>query len=373
MSILQISPPREPATSAPPPAPKLDGGELYDARRWESAYSELHDVPALIVQMQDDLSRSRRRESLWISLIFHLVVVLLVVNSPKFDKYFGHKVLVVSPNDWMRQRELTYLDLPPDAQKLTKRPNTNHISDKDRIATSRTPQLNQKELKEILDSARAGRPGPVAPPAPQQPQAPPAAAQAQSAGEQRPSPQQQNADQSQIAKLQTPDSVPRPQPSFNTGPMSAGSAIEQAARASMANRGGGYGGDDGDFGIGQQRGAKAMGQLDVLSDTMGVDFGPYLQRVLHAVRENWYNIIPEAARAPLLKKGKVSIEFAIMKDGRVAGMQLDGGSGDTSLDRAAWGGITASNPFPPLPSEFGGQYLQLRFHFFYNPDAADLR
>jgi TonB family protein len=373
MSILQIPPPREPAATAPPPAPRLDGGELYDARRWESAYRELHDVPALIVQMQDDLSRSRRRESLWISLIFHLIVVILVVNSPKFDKYFGRKVLVVSPNDWMRQRELTYLDLPPDAQKLTKRPNTNRISDKDRIATSRTPQLNQKELKEILDSARAGRPGPSAPAAPPQPQSPPAAAQAHSAGQQQQQqPQQPQPEPSQVARLQTPDSVPRPQPTFNTGPLSAGSAIEQAARASLANRGG-YEGDGGDMGLGQAHGAKAMGQLDVLSDTMGVDFGPYLQRVLHAVRENWYNLIPEAARAPLLKKGKVSIEFAIMKDGSVQGMALDGSSGDTSLDRAAWGGITASNPFPPLPNEFAGQYLQLRFHFFYNPDAADLR
>jgi len=143
----------------------------------------------------------------------------------------------------------------------------------------------------------------------------------------------------------------------------------------MANRGG-YGGDSGDngnYGLGQGQSAKAMGQLDILSDTMGVDFGPYLARVLHDVKQNWYNIIPEAARAPLMKKGKVSIEFAIMKDGSVQGMQLSGSSGDVSLDRAAWGGITASNPFPPLPSQFGGQYLQLRFHFFYNPDAADLQ
>jgi hypothetical protein len=50
-----------------------------------------------------------------------------------------------------------------------------------------------------------------------------------------------------------------------------------------------------------------------------------------------------------------------------------GPSGDVSLDRAAYGGITASTPFPPLPGEFGGEYLALRFHFFYNPDRAELR
>ena len=125
----------------------------------------------------------------------------------------------------------------------------------------------------------------------------------------------------------------------------------------MNNRGG-YGGDNGDYGLGQGKQAgEAIGPLDVLSDTMGVDFGPYLARVLHDVRENWYRIIPESARAPLMKKGKVSIEFAILKDGQVAGLQIVGTSGDVALDRAAYGGITASKPFPPLPAEFGGQYL----------------
>ncbi len=53
-------------------------------------------------------------------------------------------------------------------------------------------------------------------------------------------------------------------------------------------------------------------------------------------------------------------------------MRLVGQSGDIALDRAAWGGITASNPFPPLPSEFHGNYLALRFHFFYNPAKGEM-
>jgi TonB family protein len=103
---------------------------------------------------------------------------------------------------------------------------------------------------------------------------------------------------------------------------------------------------------------------------MGVDFGPYLDRVLHIVKQNWITEIPEGAR---YKKGKLSIEFAILKDGRIAGMQRVVSSNDITLDRAAWGGITASNPFPPLPTEFKGQYLALRFNFFYNMDQEDLQ
>jgi TonB family protein len=110
---------------------------------------------------------------------------------------------------------------------------------------------------------------------------------------------------------------------------------------------------------------------NILSDTQGVDFGPYLTRVLHDAKLNWYNMIPEVARPPIMKKGKVSIEFAITKQGQVAGMKLVGPSGDVSLDRAAWAGINAANPFPPLPAKFNGQYLALRFHFYYNPEQTD--
>jgi TonB family protein len=359
MSTTQIPP----STSAPP-ARGSEGGELYDAQRWESAYREMHDAPALLVQLQDDLSRSRQREAFWISVVFHLVVVILVVNSPKFEQYLPKRPdFVVSPNDWMRQKELTYLEMPPDAQKVPKRPDTNNISDKDRIASSRTPQPDREELRKILDSARQGAPGASAPPAEQQQASPPVA--------QNP-PATPPANQNQMAQMQAPP-LGKPKPTFRSDNLSPGSAIEQAARAALANRGG-YGGQGGDYGLSQGRQPTAkLGPLDVMSDTMGVDFGPYLSRVLHDVRENWYNLIPEAARAPLMKKGKVSIEFAILRNGQVQGMALAAGSGDTALDRAAWGGITASSPFPPLPRDFGGQYLALRFHFYYNPERTDLQ
>jgi TonB family protein len=152
--------------------------------------------------------------------------------------------------------------------------------------------------------------------------------------------------------------------------MSAGSAIQQATQAAAAQRGAGGGGQEGDFGLGTGAHGRQQGALDILSDTQGVDFGPYLQRILQDVKENWYHLIPESAG---MKKGKLAIEFAITKDGHVAGLQLVATSGDSALDRPAWGSITASNPFPPLPTEFTGPYLALRFRFYYNPDKADLQ
>ncbi len=369
MSTTQIPP----ANPAPPEQPSTRplAGDLYDAQHWELAYTGNYGAPALLVKLQDELTHSRKREAFWISVVVHLVFVLLIVNEHRIGGWIPQRnVIVMNPND--KDKNLTYLELPADEQKLTKRPDTKIISDKDRVATSRAPQVNRDQLKKILDAGRQGRPGPTAPPMQQPAPAPQQTQPAQAA----PPPPPRIQAQDQAPKLQTPP-VETPRPSFNTSPMSAGSAIEQAARAAAANRGG-YAGDSGDsgaYGVGPgRRATAAMGPLDVLSDTMGVDFGPYLQRVLHDVKSNWYTLIPESARAPLMKKGKVSIIFSILKDGRVAGMHyVDPTSGDVALDRAAYGGITASNPFPPLPTEFSGQYLELRFTFFYNPDKNDMQ
>jgi len=72
-----------------------------------------------------------------------------------------------------------------------------------------------------------------------------------------------------------------------------------------------------------------------------------------------------------MKQGKVSIEFKILPDGHIQGLKYGSSSGDQALDRAAYGGIADSNPFSPLPTEFKGSYLALRFNFFYYPQASD--
>jgi TonB family protein len=140
--------------------------------------------------------------------------------------------------------------------------------------------------------------------------------------------------------------------------INAASAIN---RASAVNRDA--------FGLGTGAHGRQMGNIEVLSDTQGVNFDPYLERVLHDVKMNWYSATPESAQK---KHGNLVIEFAITRDGKVAGMKLVAPSRDAPLDRAAWAGIVGSNPFLPLPSEFSGQFLALRFRFFYNPTKEEL-
>jgi len=131
----------------------------------------------------------------------------------------------------------------------------------------------------------------------------------------------------------------------------------------MPKAGGGLnGGSDGHQGAGGTFG----NGYEILTPTEGVDFSDYMNRVVAAVRRNWYAVMPESAM--LGDRGRVALQFRIMKNGSVP----DGepvrimGSGKEPLDRAAVSAIRSSNPFEPLPPAFSGPYIELRFIFLYN-------
>jgi TonB family protein len=104
--------------------------------------------------------------------------------------------------------------------------------------------------------------------------------------------------------------------------------------------------------------------LQLLSDAKGVDFKPYLIQVLTAVRRNWLAILPESAR--LGRRGRVLVQFAIDRTGGVPKLVIAEGAGTDALDRAAVAAISASYPFPPLPTEYKGDQIRLQFAFSYN-------
>jgi TonB family protein len=104
--------------------------------------------------------------------------------------------------------------------------------------------------------------------------------------------------------------------------------------------------------------------LELKSDPMGVDFRPYMLQVLAAVRRNWFAVYPEAAR--LGQRGEVVLEFAIAKQGLVTKVIFSSESGAKALDQSAVAAISASNPLPPLPTDFKGDRIVLRMTFMYN-------
>jgi len=124
-----------------------------------------------------------------------------------------------------------------------------------------------------------------------------------------------------------------------------------------------------DEGYGRPTGAASADRnaLEILSDTQGVDFGSYLSKVLPIIRQNWYGLIPNVATRPQMKQGTTSVEFTILKNGKVSSPKVLETSGDIHLHRAALAAVSASSPLPPLPEQFRGESLALRFHFVYNP------
>lgn len=368
LGLAVENPPAETASQAAEPAGHPDGSSngssaLASFRR--SRYEDLDhtDLLHIIDELEGNRGWASLREKLWIALIIHMLVAWYLLYGPK---YIYH-VRVVDPSVIMKQRqkELTYLDLPPDALKQLKPKPQAPISDKDRQAQTPHPTLDRKTLEELEAMRRAAPPAPA--PAPQQQQMAPAAPpapqpQGQVAEQHPPTPPAQPLPQNNEAKIEAPPQAP--QPSFRSGSSAnPNEALQQAMRQAMQGRGQ-YGGDGGANLPSQHPGNN--GAVDILSDTMGVDFGPYIQRVIWDTERAWYPIIPESARPPLDKQGKVLIRFKIYPDGSVHDMVLESPSGDVALDRAAWAGITGGSPFPPLPKAFKGPFLELRFYFLYN-------
>ncbi len=339
MPITELPPSPSSSSSPTPERPQ---------RRRAARYQQLD--PEELFHVIDDLegskNRGRIREFIWVSIIAHMLLFWYLAYGPR---YFHH-VQVVSQSDLLKQhKDFTYLDTPEITRKLK--------SQQPKLSESRKPTIDRKTMQELEAQRRANPPAPR--PAPPQEPAPQVAQQAP------PPPAQplQPAPQSQV-DAPRPATRPAPTaPNFNTGPSSPGEAIRQAAR-DAAQSGPEFGGDSDAAAPGA--GGGSAGGAEILSDTMGVDFGPYMKRIVYDTERAWWPIIPDIARPPLNKQGKVLVRFKIMKDGSVKEMQLEGASGDTSLDRAAWGGITGASPFPPLPKAFTGPYLELRFYFLYN-------
>src|SRR5215471_5014692 len=144
-----------------PPPQRDDPWETGLGRSQSDPAAALEDsaVPHLVVQLRDDLARSRLREAFWISVVVHLLALIAIYFAPKV---FPVPVHVVTSADLSRDREITFLNLPPDSQKVPPPPDSNIISDKNRMAMSRAPIYHPPDR--ILDSSPARNPGNPAPP-----------------------------------------------------------------------------------------------------------------------------------------------------------------------------------------------------------------
>ena len=169
--------------------------------------------------------------------------------------------------------------------------------------------------------------------------------------------------------MDTPRPSPVPaRPSFSMPSQNPADQLRQAMRDSARNQS-----QDGGLRpmpIPQLPGA-AKGGSQFLSDTQGVDFSAWKIRFDTEMIRAWYPLVPEEVRPPIGRRGVVVVRFKVQSNGQImpGSMILEGRSGDTALDRAAWGAITSAD-FPPLPHDFHGPFIEMRATFLYNVEDS---
>ena len=355
-------PPPESGPISDADAPRSSRGRSGNGRRYD--YYDTHELITLIDQIDDERSRARFREAVYLAIIVWLVLALTYIFLPR---WLPHRpVLIVQDRN---PKELTYLATPPNLKDMLRQKPAPHISE--HTAEAQTPHPTKAPTP---PEPRAGHPQPqAARPQPQQAQPQPRVSQ--------PAPQQQQpAPQPPQQARNTPPPSPHPnvppivdapapssqrQPNFNNT-QSASSAIADAARSSRSQSG--VPDQQGDYGSAPGKQGSGKAGYEILSDTQGVDFGRYIQRLLAEVRRAWLPLIPEECNSPLFKQGITGVRFTIQPDGRITGMNLDYSTHDDAINRAAWGSLKSIGSAPPLPKEFHGPNLELRIEFRVNKD-----
>ena len=327
------------------------------------ADAELH----ILTQWGDAADKPRKRRAAVLSVLVHVAAVVTMFSLPKG--------LFVPPP---QMAEVRITPLVEPLTELTQNAPTKGKLNKEFDATELHPRP-RIQIPMGLPAAtlpQAPRPAEPAKPAPPLPEPP----KIETAVKEVPKTELPQAPPPQIQPVETPKlafetptlppSVPPGQGRVPVPDTSVSGAIRQAARSGSA--GGLVVGDfgaagPGGFGPGVNLPPSPGSQgsnMQLLTDPQGVDFRPYLIRILASVKQHWLSVIPESVK--LGRRGKVAIQFSISRDGNVPKLVIAEASGAEALDRAAVAGISASVPVPPLPAEFKGDRIVLQMNFAYN-------
>jgi TonB C terminal len=319
-----------------------NGNGAQPTSRWVDY--DTHELLEMISELEDERRFARLREGVLWAILVHILLIVAIILLPK---YILHLAPAIETSNLQDHKDFTYLDSPYVPRPKPVKP------------LVQQPQIDKKTLEQLKRESEA-------PPAPKAaPQ--PAEQQQQAPVEQKPQPTQpippNPQSQSQV-EAPRPSPVPA-RPNFAQLERSPSDQLQQEMR--NARRGQGAENAGGPItGLPLHPGA-GTGGVQILSDTQGVDFNAWLQAWYIETRRTWDPLIPDECNPPISKQGQVLIDFKVLPNGRLVPQSetLQGRSGDTALDRAAWGALSGSN-YPPLPKEFHGPYIELRAWFLYN-------
>jgi TonB family protein len=112
-------------------------------------------------------------------------------------------------------------------------------------------------------------------------------------------------------------------------------------------------------------------RIETLSDTEGIDVGPYLRQWHRITETSLRSLISKQTNPATPQSGTVVVRFKILPSGQLldGSTVLESGSGQARLDKAVLDAIDGS-AYPRLPEEFHGPYLELRVYWLYNSQVA---
>jgi hypothetical protein len=318
-----------------------NGNGVRSTSRWVDY--DTHELLEMISELEDERRWARLREGVLWAVLVHILLLFAIVLIPK---YILKLAPAIETSSIQNHKDFTYLDSPLVPRPRPVKP------------LAQQPQIDKKTLEEMKRESEA-------PPAPKP--APQPAEQQQAPVEQKPQPTPPipPSPQSQ-SQIEAPHPAPVPaRPNFAQLERSPADQLQQEMRNAMRGHGAQNAGGP-ISGLPMHPGA-GTGGVQILSDTQGVDFSAWLQAWYIETRRTWDPLIPDECNPPISKQGQVLIRFRVLPNGRLMpeSETLEGRSGDTALDRAAWGALSGSN-YPPLPREFHGPYLELRAWFLYN-------
>jgi TonB family protein len=106
-------------------------------------------------------------------------------------------------------------------------------------------------------------------------------------------------------------------------------------------------------------GRPGQGTVAFGDESFGQRYGPYVRAVHTAISEKW-----QAAIANVGRGSRVTVTFQIDRNGKVSNIEVAQGSGSATADISARRAV-ATAAIPPLPREYPGASVDVRFIFEY--------
>lgn len=341
------------------------------------------ELRGLLSSGADEKTGQRGREAFLMSLVAHLLVAFWVALGPDILPQPD------PPPDQESAKRLGILALPREYERVLRAPPPVRpkVPEKDRMAQPRPPEINPDALRvpdpdpsltQAERPATAEESGPPKPkpessvPRPPNPSPP----------DPEPSLSEESDRQSERQNQRQPGSIESTSPFVATpkgkglksnlkdlyaglrlpGGTAPGSGVGRGIGSRQSRGDSGEGRTGADFG--RRQPDFSVERPTILSDTQGVDFGPWLTAVYYRVRNNWYSVIPQVYRSGL--KGVVVIVFDVRRNGSLEDLEIVRGSNFSPYDRAAISSLKLSEPLPNFPDAFKKDRLTLQFTYLYN-------